>query len=63
MGGEKLSEQKFDTAVFYIGPEGGWSEEEILLFEQNKIKKYKLGDTILRAETATIAGAYNLLWI
>lgn len=63
MNGEKLSDQNFDTAVFYIGPEGGWSEEETLLFEQNKIKKYKLGETVLRAETAAIVGAYNLLWI
>lgn len=63
MEGEKLSEQNFDTAVFYIGPEGGWSDEEKLLFKQNKIKSYKLGNKVLRAETATIVGAYNLLWI
>jgi 16S rRNA (uracil1498-N3)-methyltransferase len=63
IGGEKIKEQNFDDIVFYVGPEGGWSEEESKLFEQHNIKKYKLGDTILRAETAAIVGAYNLLWI
>ena len=38
-----------------LGPEGGWSAEEIELFRQNGWKSASLGSTILRAETAAIA--------
>ena len=35
----------------FIGPEGGWSDRELDLFQQKQISRYKLGSTILRAET------------
>lgn len=35
----------------FIGPEGGWSDKELDLFLQNQMPRYKLGSTILRAET------------
>lgn len=38
-----------------IGPEGGWTESELTLFERNGWKLASLGPTILRAETAAIA--------
>ena len=38
-----------------IGPEGGWTEDELKLFSRNGWKSTTLGDTILRAETAAIA--------
>jgi 16S rRNA (uracil1498-N3)-methyltransferase len=38
-----------------IGPEGGWTESELLLFRQNQWIAASLGQTILRAETAAIA--------
>jgi 16S rRNA (uracil1498-N3)-methyltransferase len=38
-----------------IGPEGGWSEEELQLFESSGWSRASLGETILRAETAAIA--------
>jgi 16S rRNA (uracil1498-N3)-methyltransferase len=38
-----------------IGPEGGWTESELLLFRQNQWIEASLGQTILRAETAAIA--------
>lgn len=37
-----------------IGPEGGWSPNEIEFFVKNKIPLVKLSDTILRTTTATI---------
>ncbi|MGP8259094.1 MAG: RsmE family RNA methyltransferase [Acidobacteriaceae bacterium] len=38
-----------------IGPEGGWSAEEISLFTQHEWTHVTLGPRILRAETAAIA--------
>jgi 16S rRNA (uracil1498-N3)-methyltransferase len=38
----------------FIGPEGGWSEEEKKFFEKASMKKVSLGQFTLRAETAVI---------
>jgi 16S rRNA (uracil1498-N3)-methyltransferase len=38
-----------------IGPEGGWTESELVLFRKNEWCEASLGPTILRAETAAIA--------
>jgi 16S rRNA (uracil1498-N3)-methyltransferase len=39
-----------------IGPEGGWTPEEMALFSEAGWKHVTLGPRILRAETAAIAG-------
>ncbi len=52
---------KSDTLVFYIGPEGGWSEEDEAVFKQHAVTFRKLAPTILRTETAAIVGAYTIL--
>lgn len=38
-----------------IGPEGGWTEDELELFQKQSWLSLSLGPTILRAETAAIA--------
>jgi 16S rRNA (uracil1498-N3)-methyltransferase len=43
------------THAMAIGPEGGWTPEEIFLFTQHQWQPVTLGPRILRAETAAIA--------
>ena len=37
-----------------VGPEGGWSEDELAWFQQERWLAALLGNTILRSETAAI---------
>lgn len=43
-----------DDVAIFIGPEGGWTEQEIELFHDAKALFLGLGKGILRAETAAI---------
>lgn len=45
----------------FIGPEGGYSEEEVSLARENDFQIVSLGKRILRAETAAIAASYFLI--
>ena len=47
--------QSTHTLALAIGPEGGWTPEEISLFTQHQWQSVTLGPRILRAETAAIA--------
>jgi 16S rRNA (uracil1498-N3)-methyltransferase len=44
-----------DEVLLAIGPEGGWTEDELTLFSEAGWVSASLGPTILRAETAAIA--------
>ncbi len=46
----------------YIGPEGGWSPQELELFKQRGIHTRSLGPQILRSETAVIAVISQLIF-
>ncbi len=41
------------TLGFFVGPEGGYAKEEVLLASENGIPSAKLGNRILRSETAS----------
>jgi 16S rRNA (uracil1498-N3)-methyltransferase len=51
---------KSETTVF-IGPEGGFTEQELEMAEKKGIKKIKLANSILRIETAGIAAIAQLV--
>ena len=44
-----------NSITLAVGPEGGWTEEELQLFAKENWISVTLGPTILRAETAVIA--------
>lgn len=46
----------------YIGPEGGWTKEELEMFEKRGMKLASLGPQILRAETAVIAALTQIVF-
>lgn len=54
--GHSMSKSK-KIGVF-VGPEGGWTEEEIKIAQSNGFTLVGLGDTILRAETAAAIASY-----
>jgi 16S rRNA (uracil1498-N3)-methyltransferase len=46
----------------YIGPEGGWTEEELQMFKDHGVRIYSLGPQILRTETAVVAVLSQLVF-
>ncbi|MCB9805764.1 16S rRNA (uracil(1498)-N(3))-methyltransferase [Candidatus Nomurabacteria bacterium] len=58
MSGElvDLSQLKSKKEIsILVGPEGGWGEKDLKLFEKYNVKIISLGDQVLRAETASVA--------
>lgn len=49
-------------AVFYVGPEGGWNEQDEAIISFYNPQYLQITQRVLRTETATILAAYNLLW-
>ena len=52
------------SAEIFIGPEGGLTDEEILMLETQHFKSIKFGPRILRTETSgpAVISALQLLW-
>ncbi len=55
-------ERMADTMVLYVGPEGGWDEQDEAIIERFKPQHLQITTRVLRTETAAILGAYKLLW-
>ena len=55
--GEDLRRETGDLRglLLAVGPEGGWTDEEVALLEEHGFSRYSLGSRILRTDTATIA--------
>jgi len=51
ISGDTFNKEKADIKSFAIGPEGGWTNEELSNFQN----KYKISDFSLRTETAAIS--------
>lgn len=51
---EFLKSNKPGKILAIVGPEGGWSDEEINMFKRKGLKTLTLGNLIFRAETAAI---------
>ena len=43
------------SLLLAVGPEGGWTDDEVALLEERGFARYSLGSRILRTDTATIA--------
>jgi 16S rRNA (uracil1498-N3)-methyltransferase len=56
MGGEKLSNITGEKILLFIGPEGGWSDDERNMFKSKTVTLASIGENVLRAETAAIVG-------
>ena len=55
-GGTRLSRPGLDGRLLLaIGPEGGWTDEEVELLEAHGFVRHSLGARILRTDTATLA--------
>jgi 16S rRNA (uracil1498-N3)-methyltransferase len=52
MAGRSFAAMEIDTML--IGPEGGWSADELSLFDSATVR---IGDAVFRAETAAVAAA------
>lgn len=63
-GGSALAPEIFfgkNLVGVFIGPEGGWSEQELYLAETKNLFLGSLGKTILRGETAAIVAVYSAI--
>lgn len=57
----KPKKPNYEHVGALIGPEGGWSDSEKQLFMTQEVGKLYLGDFTLRAETASVIAAHELL--
>ncbi len=51
-----FAENDAENIGWFVGPEGGFTDSEEQLLEDNNVKPLKIGDYVLRVETAVVAG-------
>jgi 16S rRNA (uracil1498-N3)-methyltransferase len=52
-----IADVRADAMTLLVGPEGGWTDEELALFSDRRYAAVTLTQSILRVETAAIAAA------
>ena len=60
---EQSEQSNNQTLLLAIGPEGGWTDDEVALLEEHGFARYSLGSRILRTDTATIALLAQLMQV
>jgi 16S rRNA (uracil1498-N3)-methyltransferase len=60
-GGEAFPPGTAGELSLFVGPEGGWSESESAIARESGCIPVRLGQTILRAETAAVIAVYRAL--
>ncbi len=58
---DKVSMDMLPYNAVFVGPEGGYTDEEIGEFRINGIPIYKLGEQILRSETAVVVALTKII--
>lgn len=53
----------YDSGILAIGPESGWSAEELEAFDQRSFMRLSFGPRILKVETAVTCGLAQLCFI
>ena len=54
-GAPNVPAQKPGRLLLAVGPEGGWTDDEVSLLESHGFSRYSLGSRILRTDTALVA--------
>jgi 16S rRNA (uracil1498-N3)-methyltransferase len=57
---EILSHERTTQAVLAIGPEGGWTDDEVIGAKAAGFREASLGNLVLRTETAVVAALASL---
>lgn len=60
-GAQYLGRSEVAPTSVLIGPEGGFSQRELELFQEKNLQIYKIGNTVLKTETAAIVVSGLLL--
>jgi len=55
-------ETSSEPIVFYVGPEGGWNEQDEAIMTSFNPTYLQITQRVLRTETAAILAGYTLLW-
>lgn len=58
---DEPSSSRSDDLGLFIGPEGGWSKDDIKLLRENHVQAFSLGSFVLRAETAAVVAVAKLI--